>query len=65
MLKTIPKWMSKIRSKKKKIYVLYLWEHQIWWGSLKTLVENNYNVVGVITSPDKPAGRGYKIQQSP
>jgi methionyl-tRNA formyltransferase len=33
--------------------------------SLKTLVENNYNVVGVITSPDKPAGRGYKIQQSP
>ena len=33
--------------------------------SLKILVENNYNVVGVITMPDKPAGRGYKIQFSP
>lgn len=33
--------------------------------SLKTLVENNYNVVGVITMPDKPAGRGHKIQFSP
>ncbi|MBE9469421.1 MAG: methionyl-tRNA formyltransferase [Bacteroidetes bacterium] len=32
--------------------------------TLKTLIENNYNIVGVITSPDKPAGRGKKIQQS-
>ena len=29
--------------------------------SLKILVENNYNVVGVITMPDKPAGRGHKV----
>lgn len=33
--------------------------------SLKILVENGYNVVGVITMPDKPAGRGHKIQYSP
>ncbi len=26
--------------------------------SLKILVENNYDVVGVITMPDKPSGRG-------
>ena len=32
--------------------------------SLKLLVENNYNIVGVITAPDKPAGRGQKIMQS-
>ncbi len=32
--------------------------------SLKILVENNYNVVGVVTMPDKPAGRGHKIQFS-
>jgi len=32
--------------------------------SLKVLVENNYNVVGVITMPDKPAGRGHKLQIS-
>ena len=29
------------------------------------LVENKFNVVGVITSPDRPAGRGQKIKQSP
>ncbi|MDD3078855.1 MAG: methionyl-tRNA formyltransferase [Paludibacter sp.] len=32
--------------------------------SLKILVENNYDVVGVITMPDKPAGRGHKVQFS-
>lgn len=33
--------------------------------SLRQLVEGGYNVVGVITMPDKPAGRGHKIQYSP
>lgn len=33
--------------------------------TLRTLVENNYNVVAVITAPDKPAGRGLKLAQSP
>ena len=32
--------------------------------SLRILVEKNYNIVGVITAPDKPAGRGQKIMQS-
>lgn len=32
--------------------------------SVRGLVENNYNVVGVVTSPDKPAGRGYRFQAS-
>ena len=32
--------------------------------SLKILVENKYNVVGVITMPDKPSGRGHKLQSS-
>lgn len=32
--------------------------------SLKALVQNNYNVVGVITAPDKPAGRGQQISES-
>lgn len=31
---------------------------------LKTLVEAGYNIVGVITSVDKPAGRGLKIHES-
>ncbi len=33
--------------------------------SLKTLIENGYDVAGVVTMPDKPAGRGHKLQQSP
>ena len=33
--------------------------------SLKALVESNYNIVGIITAPDKPAGRGRKINESP
>lgn len=32
--------------------------------SLKALVENGYQVVGVITAPDKPAGRGQKLSES-
>ncbi|CAL2084167.1 methionyl-tRNA formyltransferase [Tenacibaculum sp. 190524A05c] len=31
---------------------------------LKKLIEDKYNVVGVITAPDKPAGRGRKLNQS-
>jgi len=33
--------------------------------SLKELHENGFNISGVITMPDKPAGRGHKIQYSP
>lgn len=31
---------------------------------LKTLVEYHYNIVGVITATDKPAGRGRKLNES-
>ena len=31
---------------------------------LDKLVQNSYNVVGVITAPDKPAGRGRKLNES-
>lgn len=31
--------------------------------SLQALVENGYHIVGVITTPDKPAGRGKKITE--
>jgi methionyl-tRNA formyltransferase len=33
--------------------------------SLEILVQHRYNVVGVITAPDKPQGRGQKISYSP
>jgi methionyl-tRNA formyltransferase len=34
-------------------------------ASLETLVEHKLNIVGVITAPDKPQGRGQKIVYSP
>ena len=33
-------------------------------GILDTIIKNNYNVVGVITAADKPAGRGQNIKYS-
>ena len=33
--------------------------------SLKKIIENNYNVLTVVTSNDKPAGRGLKLKESP
>ncbi|MDT8401076.1 MAG: methionyl-tRNA formyltransferase [Bacteroidales bacterium] len=32
--------------------------------SLGSLLINDYNIVGVVSAPDKPAGRGLKIQRS-
>ncbi len=32
--------------------------------TLKTIIENKYTVVGVITAPDRPAGRGRKLKAS-
>jgi methionyl-tRNA formyltransferase len=34
-------------------------------ATLGALIKAKFNVVGVVTAPDKPAGRGRKIQQSP
>lgn len=34
-------------------------------ATLDALIKAKFNVVGVVTSPDKPAGRGQKKQQSP
>ena len=33
--------------------------------SLRNLLERNFEVVGVVTSPDRPAGRGQKLRPSP
>ncbi|MEO0087052.1 MAG: methionyl-tRNA formyltransferase [candidate division WOR-3 bacterium] len=32
---------------------------------LEALLENNYEVIGIITSPDKPKGRGLKVLPNP
>lgn len=33
-------------------------------ASLKSLIDSGFNVVAVVTAPDKPAGRGQKLQES-
>lgn len=50
---------------KKDLRIVYMGTPDFAVESLKCLVEGGYNVVGVITMPDKPAGRGHKIQFSP
>ncbi|MBQ6962237.1 MAG: methionyl-tRNA formyltransferase [Paludibacteraceae bacterium] len=48
----------------KDIRIVFMGTPEFAVGSLKALVEGGYNVVGVVTMPDKPAGRGHKIQYS-
>jgi methionyl-tRNA formyltransferase len=33
--------------------------------ALQTLIDNNYEIGGVFTQPDRPSGRGQKLQASP
>ncbi len=49
---------------KSNLRIVYMGTPDFAVEPLKKLVENKYNIVGVITNPDKPAGRGQKIQES-
>jgi methionyl-tRNA formyltransferase len=48
----------------KELRIVFMGTPDFAVASLAALIENGYNVVGVVTAPDKPAGRGQKIQQS-
>lgn len=50
---------------KKDIRIVYMGTPDFAVPTLNALVQGGYNVVGVITMPDKPAGRGHKMQYSP
>lgn len=49
----------------KDLRIIYMGTPEFAVPSLQILVENNYNVVAVITAPDKPKGRGQKLATSP
>ena len=49
---------------KKDFRIVFLGTPAFAVETLRLLVENQYNVVGVVTMPDKPAGRGHKLQES-
>jgi methionyl-tRNA formyltransferase len=44
--------------------IVYLGTPEFAVPSLQILVENGYEIVGVVTAPDKPAGRGNRMQMS-
>ena len=48
----------------KKLRIIFMGTPGFAVESLKALVESGYNVVAVITAPDKPAGRGQKLSES-
>ncbi len=48
----------------KEIRIEFMGTREFAVPSLRALVAGGYNVVGVITTPDKPAGRGQKLHES-
>ncbi|KAF0238705.1 MAG: methionyl-tRNA [Prolixibacteraceae bacterium] len=50
--------------KNKDLRIVFMGTPDFAVASLKALVNGGYNVVGVITAPDKPAGRGNQLSQS-
>ncbi|WP_296317661.1 methionyl-tRNA formyltransferase [Winogradskyella sp. UBA3174] len=49
---------------KRNIRIVFMGTPDFAVGTLKALIDNDYNVVGVITAPDRPAGRGQKLRAS-
>lgn len=47
-----------------KLRIIFMGTPEFAVGILDTILKNNYDVVGVITAADKPAGRGQKIKYS-
>ena len=48
----------------KSLRVVFMGTPEFAVASLGSLLMNSYNVVAVVTAPDKPAGRGRKISKS-
>ncbi len=51
--------------KKEDLKIVFLGTPDFAVESLRRIYEGGYNIVGVITMPDKPAGRGHKLLHSP
>lgn len=49
---------------KNDLRIIYMGTPEFAVESLRALVEGGYNVVAVVTMPDKPAGRGHQVQYS-
>ena len=49
---------------KRELRIVFMGTPDFAVPSLDILVQHNYKIVGVITAPDKPAGRGQQLHQS-
>ena len=47
-----------------KLRIVFMGTPEFAVGILDTIIKNNYEVVGVLTAADKPAGRGQKLKYS-
>lgn len=47
-----------------KLRIVFMGTPDFAVGILDTILKNNYEIAAVITAPDKPAGRGQKLNQS-
>jgi methionyl-tRNA formyltransferase len=52
------------RNQKSETRIVFMGTPDFAVASLEALVKARYNIVGVITAPDRPAGRGMKLQES-
>lgn len=53
-----------MNNKAKELRIVYMGTPDFAVAPLKALVEGGYNVVAVVTTPDKPSGRGLKVNES-
>ena len=58
------KFKSKIMGVFKKTRIVYMGTPEFAVAPLDALIQNGYNVVGVVTVADKPSGRGLKVNES-
>ncbi len=56
--------MSLPSENKPKLRIVFMGTPEFAVPSLKILIENNYDVIGVVTAPDKRAGRGMQLHES-
>ena len=64
----VKSWLRKVKSKFfrmfRKTRIVYMGTPEFSVGPLDALIKNGYKIVGVVTVPDKPSGRGLKMNES-
>ncbi|MBO4339807.1 MAG: methionyl-tRNA formyltransferase [Bacteroidales bacterium] len=61
-------WFRKFKSKAVRMFrktrIVYMGTPEFSVGPLDALIKAGYKIVGVVTAPDKPSGRGLKMNES-